>query len=798
MKKLYTLLVLLFAISTANSQIVNIPDVNFKAKLLGASSTTGIAKNQAGVNVAIDTNGDGQIQVSEASLIYQLMINGPTSITSLLGIENFTNLTVLSTSNTSITSLDVTALTNLTNLSCTSSTLSNLNASGLTNLTYLNCPNNQLTMLNVSGDTALVTLLCNGNQINQLDLTGMSQLEEFYAYSNQLTSLINLSHCSSLEYLEVYTNLLGSLDVSGCPLLISLDCYNNSITSLDLSNNPNLLFVECQNNLLSSLNVQDCAQLLTLKASVNLLTTLDISETRISQLYVDSNQLTSLYIKNGRFETPLYLFNNPNLAYICCDENQLVSIRNSIVSAGIPNCEVNTYCTLVPGGNFSTIQGNNRFDFNGDGCDVNDVNDEFMRLNITSGSVTSTIFSNPSGLYTVYLPQGTYTIAPQLENPSYYTIFPSNFSATVPLAVSPLQQDFCLSANGSHQDLEVVIVPLIPARPGFNATYKIIYRNKGTITLSGNVALTFEDSKIDFVLANPMPTTQNFGSFTWDYNNLQPFETRQIALTMNINSPMEIPAVNIGDQLDFIANIYPLQNDEYPLDNESGLKQIVVGSFDPNDKTCVEGTSITPSMVGQYVHYVIRFENTGTFAAENVVIKDMIDVTKFDMTTLVPLYGSHPFVTRMINTNQLEFIFENINLPFDDANNDGYVAFKIKTKPTLVIGNSFSNSASIYFDYNFPIITDTYTTTIQALSNQDFEFNSVFSLSPVPTKNVLTITAKESVVMTSVSIYNTLGQLVQVNTNPTETIDVSGLQSGSYFIKIISDKGNATGKFIKE
>ncbi len=114
------------------------------------------------------------------------------------------------------------------------------------------------------------------------------------------------------------------------------------------------------------------------------------------------------------------------------------------------------------------------------------------------------------------------------------------------------------------------------------------------------------------------------------------------------------------------------------------------------------------------------------------------------------------------------------------------------------MGDTFSNSANIYFDYNFPIVTNTYTTTVQALSNQDFEFSSVFSLSPVPTKDLLTITAKDSVVMTSVSIYNPLGQLVQVNTNPIQTIDVSGLQSGSYFIKIVSDSGSATGKFIKE
>jgi hypothetical protein len=101
---------------------------------------------------------------------------------------------------------------------------------------------------------------------------------------------------------------------------------------------------------------------------------------------------------------------------------------------------------------------------------------------------------------------------------------------------------------------------------------------------------------------------------------------------------------------------------------------------------------------------MIRFENKGTAEAQNVVVKDMIDTSKFDVSSLVVTQGSHPFVTRITETNKVEFIFENINLPFDDATNDGYVAFKIKTKPSLVVGDSFSNTASIYFDYNFPIV----------------------------------------------------------------------------------------------
>ena len=60
MKKLYTLLFIAFAFIT-NAQIVNIPDANFKAKLLQASPSIQIAKSTAGLWIKVDANNDGEI-----------------------------------------------------------------------------------------------------------------------------------------------------------------------------------------------------------------------------------------------------------------------------------------------------------------------------------------------------------------------------------------------------------------------------------------------------------------------------------------------------------------------------------------------------------------------------------------------------------------------------------------------------------------------------------------------------------------------------------------------------------------
>ncbi|MBK9742659.1 MAG: hypothetical protein IPO94_06700 [Saprospiraceae bacterium] len=80
-----------------------------------------------------------------------------------------------------------------------------------------------------------------------------------------------------------------------------------------------------------------------------------------------------------------------------------------------------------------------------------------------------------------------------------------------------------------------------------------------------------------------------------------------------------------------------------------------------------------------------------------MVVKDIIDTKTFDVSTLKITDASHEVYTR-IEGNKVEFIFENIQLPFDDANNDGYIAFKIKDLTYIpALGDSLKNLADIYF-----------------------------------------------------------------------------------------------------
>ena len=636
------------------------------------------------------------------------------------------------------------------------------------NASYINLNSVGVGVFNIVGINEfpnLVYFYMQDANLYDINLHGLQHLEIFNVTYSSL-QYIYLSDLPALKRLLVWYNHLATLDVHELTSLELLDCHNNYITSLDASNLIHLTSLQCGGNRMTYINIKN-------------------------------GSVESLNDGIGQSDSS----GNPCLKFICADENQIDNVQLYINNMWPPNqpVVVNTYCSFVPGGIYYTVSGTNRLDINSNGCDSNDLIIPYLKLQVNDGTTTDYIYSNLNGFYSVPVLAGAYTLTPVLENLPGYSISPASINVNFPTTASPDIENLCITPITAVNDLEITIVPTSIAIPGFDSYYEIVYRNKGTESLSGTVNLSFDDSKMDFNNSVPSPNNIMPNNLSWNFTNLNPFETRAIGVEFSINTSTNIPPVISGDILTYNATIETTATDATPNDNTFTLNDPVFNSHDPNDKKCLEGTLVTPNVVGDYVHYVIRFENTGTTNAHNIVVKDIIDTSKFDISTLVPLSGSDSFITHISHNNRVEFIFENINLPFDDANNDGYIAFKIKTKPSLVVGDTFSNSANIYFDYNFPVVTNNAVSTIQLLNTDDFESNKFFTLSPIPAADVLHITSKENKIISSVSVYNTLGQLIQVSTNPTENIDVSNLQTGNYIVKITFDEGKtAVAKFIKK
>lgn len=816
MKKI--ILLLLFT-SIAQSQIVNIPDVNFKNKLLSSLPSNTVAGNLALTFFKIDSNSDNEIQVSEALQVGYIDVSN-SNIVDLIGLEQFVNLKTLICNNNQIsnlnlsvfvslekltcnnnllTTIDINGLVNLEQFNCKNNLLTTLNASNFNNLFLLDCSYNQISNLNISGLINLSFLNCQGNQLTNISLLGLTDLEFIYCGGNQFTNL-DLSGLSNLKELYCNSNLLSTLNLNGFNNLSKLDVSNNLFSSINVLGLPSLQRLVCNNNFLTDLNLSGLINLQFLNCRNNQLQTLDVNEQiNLQQIFCYDNLLTSLYVKNGVNESIFSFYNNPNLQFICADEVQINSIQNQLTSLGMTATVSNTYCSFTPGGDHNTITGVTQFDINNNGCDINDIQVQYFGVGVSLNGVStnSSVFTNSLGNYSLFTNQsGTYELTPNLENPTYFNVTPNPASVNIPVIDnSTTTQNFCITPNGVHPDLEIVIAPIVPARPGFDAVYKIVYRNIGNTTLSQQYGINFfyDENVLDFVSTTYATSSVGSGSLSWDYANLKPFENRSFYVTLNVNSPTETPAVNIGDVLTLTASILPSAGDENTFDNLFQFNQTVVGSYDPNDITCIQGDVVAPSYIGQYLHYVINFENTGTYQAENIVVKTQINPADFDIATLRLMEASHNVATR-INGNIIEFVFQTINL---DTGGHGNILLKIKTQGDLLTSDIVTNKADIYFDYNFPVETNFANTTFQVLSNSVVTIDNSVGVYPNPVNDIVNIKANSAIKL--IEIYDVQGRIIQTrSTNQeAESIDVSAYSNGIYFLKIKTELGEKVEKIVK-
>ena len=778
------LLIALIISSFAKAQTINFADVNFKTKL---------------INRGVDANNDGNIQISEAIAITDLDVS-LSNISNLSGIENFTNLLTLNCSQNNISSINFSSLTNLVDINCYSNPISTLDFTGLNNFKTINCGgSSSLTSVIVAGLTGLENLYCIESSLTSINLSGLNNLKSLGLNSCQISNL-NLSNLTNLEELGCSNNLLNTLSISNLINLKRLFCESNNLSNLELNGLTNLSSLFVSNNPITSLNLNSLNNLAFMDCFSTLIYNLDFSNCPMfDTLNCWSNpNLVSINLKNGIKQNYAYVSigDNPNLRYICADDNE-ISVLDGLISGQNTSIIINSYCSFLPGGNYNTISGTVKLDSNNNGCDSNDFNLDKFKVNINDGTVNYSTYTNSSGIYNFYVGSGNYVISPQSENANYFNLSPTSATINFATANQTLQtQDFCVSTNGVHNDLEVSIIPIGVARPGFDANYQIIYKNKGNQTISGEVALTFDDDSIDLISSNPQISGQFTNILNWNYANLLPFETRTIDLKFNLNSPLENPALNSGSILEFNAVIFPFINDDSPNDNNVVWEQPVVNSFDPNDITCLEGDVVEPSKIGDYLHYKINFENKGTADAVNIVVKDIIDSTKFDINSLAVLNTSHQVRTNIKN-NVVEFIFKNIYLPPSSLgfNGNGYILFKIKTLSTLNIGETVKNKANIYFDYNAPIETNEANTTFAVLSNLGFVLDNSISVYPNPSASKININCNTAI--KSVEVYDIQGRILETIIDNKNIIDISEKSNGVYFLKINTDKGSKVENIVK-
>ncbi|WP_458626158.1 T9SS type A sorting domain-containing protein [Winogradskyella sp. PC D3.3] len=342
-------------------------------------------------------------------------------------------------------------------------------------------------------------------------------------------------------------------------------------------------------------------------------------------------------------------------------------------------------------------------------------------------------------------------------------------------------------------------------RPGFTYRNMLIVKNNGESTVSSGSIEFAKDDIVEYTgstgLSAGNTITPTTTGFTLDFVDLLPGESEVIDIDLLVST-----SANLGDMITNVAEYTTSSSDVVVENNTSSLSEIIIGSYDPNDINESHGPEIEHVSFTEddYLYYTIRFQNVGTASAINVTIENVLD-PKLDKTTFQMLSASHSYAVER-DFDALTWQFNNINLAdetTDEPNSHGFVYYKIKPLAGYEIGDIVPNTASIVFDFNAPVITNTFNTEFVApLSLTENSLNYQYVLFPNPLKDVVSLSFSSEQSNVEVIVFDILGKIVLTQKEQyvlTLELNLSSLENGVYFVKAKDDKGQwGSKKVIKE
>ena len=364
-------------------------------------------------------------------------------------------------------------------------------------------------------------------------------------------------------------------------------------------------------------------------------------------------------------------------------------------------------------GNSSSIKGTVYFDKNNNGVkDAGEPPFSNVKINTEKAGYLRTAIPY-NGLFKTDVDTGTYSTTALLYNP-YYTVTPAVHSSTFSNYFNVDSFSFAVAPIPGKRDVNIHLIPVTNLRPGFAAKYNMLYSNAGTDTVANGSVQFIMNDKLSLDSSHPAYNSISGDTATWNFSDMKPGDSAWIHLYLTVATP---PQANIGDTSKSIATIQTPVTDETVNDNTSILKQVLSNSLDPNTKDENHGGKINTFQItnGDYLLYTINFQNTGTDTASNIIVRDTLN-DKLDWSTLQMITSSHDFQMNIKDGNKIAWSFTNIKL-IDSSHNEpashGYIVYRVKPKASVALGDTIKNTASIYFDFNLPVATNTQTTLVE-------------------------------------------------------------------------------------
>ncbi|RED25098.1 putative secreted protein (Por secretion system target) [Flavobacterium cutihirudinis] len=773
----------LYTSQTDNSSYTAIPDPNFEKKL---------------IELGLDAEPiDGKIL--NTNIMAQKSLNlSSASIEDLTGIEAFGELTSLNVDKNQIATLNLSSNTKLTSLSARENKLKNINLKPNTLLANLSIGKNELTTLDVSQNTKLSFLSAEYNSLTTLDLSNNKELYGLVLNFNQLTTL-DLSKNTILEYLQCGSNKLTTLNIKNAAILSLLECPKNVLTSLDLSDNVSLKNLVCSENSLKNIDIKENLNLTELSCSKNqftalntskntLLTSLDIRDNFITAIDISSNtNLSSFYCSNNLISN-LDISKNPNISTLAFDHNELTSVN------------------LKNGNNTILELKNSNFRNN---------------PNLTCIQVDNTTYSNAnwSSLRDISANYST-------DCTEEYTMIPDgNFEERLIMLSIDKDGKNGKVLNSSIRDVEHLYIG--------KYAIKDLTGIAGFISLRGLRVSENELTSLDLsknLLLDSLDCSQN--------------KLKTLNLKNGNNKKLHIKTSDFSNNPDLIC--IQVDDAEYSNANWATLKDMTA----TYNTDCPTFYAIIPDSHFEQKLIDLGIDTDGlngkitisdvnsitSLDLSNSNIKDLTGIEYFTALTSLDISNNQLISLNLSDNTRLEILNASLNqittldlskntnlkviyvvanplleLNVKNGNNKNFIINSTTSKQTVSnLTTSFLGLTSLscitvddanYSNANWSNIKEsstTYSSTCKQLGVDDNVLNKA-SLYPNPTKGELTIS---NVSVEKANVYNTLGQLVKSFTlesaNTTNTINLSGLPRGVYYVYLINQDAASAKKIIVE
>ncbi|MEZ4740542.1 MAG: VCBS repeat-containing protein, partial [Flavobacteriales bacterium] len=379
-----------------------------------------------------------------------------------------------------------------------------------------------------------------------------------------------------------------------------------------------------------------------------------------------------------------------------------------LVGAGYNDIDVVWYENHV--GSLYRIDGTVFMDADQNGSfDGADVPFPYAPVSITP--MLSTVMSGAAGTYTAFVDTGTFALESVLSAP-LWTLTTS--PAVRSVQITTLEPQVAGVDFGWAPAIDTSIVlpgfTLGTGPCGSTVHSWLSYRNLGTRIEQGTITLEL-DPVFSFVSSIPPPSTIVGNTLTWEFDSLNWFAIGQIPMEIQLPPSAtdwtSTTTVATVDSLGASTGVFTLP--------QSGF---IGCAYDPNDKQVEpQGYGIHGAVAidTEWLTYTIRFQNTGTGTAYNVSIIDQLD-GDLDRSSLEILGTSHPITSMQIDAaGKAIFRFNNIMLPDSNVSrsaSQGYLRYRIRPAEGAADGTQITNAASILFDLNPAIVTNTVTNTL--------------------------------------------------------------------------------------